>query len=152
MRVVLLPDRLVSGVGAVFLDAVLESEQLPGFGDRLLARARERRWTFERLLRGDDSDGSDNGQRRNVAELFDLLLVETMSAIGPPADGKPVALLIDALDECEYRGRNKLLKLLRRKLGELPTWARLVVTTRPSGGAGGRRKGKGRRKGQSSAR
>ena len=48
-------------------------------------------------------------------------------------DGRRRVILIDALDECEDRGKNDLLDLIAQRFRDLPTWLRLVVTSRPEG-------------------
>jgi hypothetical protein len=69
-----------------------------------------------------------------VQDLFTLLLAGPLHQLtSPPTE--PVALLVDALDECEHQGRNELLTFIRCRWGELPRWLRLIATSRPSGGA-----------------
>jgi WD40 repeat protein len=69
-----------------------------------------------------------------VQDLFTLLLAGPLHQLSSPPT-EPVALLVDALDECEHQGRNELLTFIRCRWGELPHWLRLIATSRPSGGA-----------------
>jgi hypothetical protein len=75
----------------------------------------------------------------DVTDLFKMLLSAPLHAAAKQlhsAPPKPIALLIDALDECEHHGRNDLLRVIRTHWLEMPSWVKLIVTTRPSSGSG----------------
>ena len=65
-----------------------------------------------------------------VEELFALLFKEPLSTLGDP--GRDMLMVIDGLDESEYRGRNELLDVIANQFCKLPIWIRFVVTTRPA--------------------
>ena len=65
-----------------------------------------------------------------VEELFALLFKEPLSAVGDP--GRNMLMVIDGLDESEYKGRNELLDVIANQFCKLPIWIRFVVTTRPA--------------------
>ena len=65
-----------------------------------------------------------------VEELFALLFKEPLSTLGDP--GRDMLMVIDGLDESEYRGRNELLDVITNQFCKLPIWIRFVVTTRPA--------------------
>jgi hypothetical protein len=56
-------------------------------------------------------------------------LAELKTRLYRPA--RPCILLIDALDESENHGQNKLLELLAQRLHSLPDWIRAAVSSRP---------------------
>ena len=64
-----------------------------------------------------------------VGELFEFFLEEPLSKIRYP--GFTSLVIIDALDESEYRGRNELLDVIGKYFNKLPVWIRFLVTTRP---------------------
>ena len=64
-----------------------------------------------------------------VGELFELLLEEPLSKIRNP--GFTSLVIINALDESEYRGRNELLDVIAKYFNKLPIWIRFLLTTRP---------------------
>jgi WD40 repeat protein len=97
------------------------SEKLPEYKELLVE-----------LLEGQETKQSLLDQ--SVHDLFTMLLSAPLCQLqSPPTE--PVALLVDALDECEHRGRNELLSFIRRRWDELPKWLRLIATSRPSGGS-----------------
>ena len=65
-----------------------------------------------------------------VEELFALLFKEPLSAVGDP--GSNMLMVIDGLDESEYKGRNELLDVIANQFCKLPIWIRFVITTRPA--------------------
>ena len=65
----------------------------------------------------------------NIEELFTHLLQEPTNIIEDP--GMNFLLLVDALDECEYDGRNRLLDVIMSQFHKLPTWIKFLVTGRP---------------------
>ena len=64
-----------------------------------------------------------------VGELFELLLQEPLRNVDDP--GESVLMVIDGLDETEYKDRNELLDVIDNHLSALPVWFRFCVTTRP---------------------
>ena len=68
--------------------------------------------------------------KMGVEELFALLFKEPLSAVGDP--GRNMLMVIDGLDESEYKGRNELLDVIANQFCKLPIWIRFLVTTRPA--------------------
>ena len=64
-----------------------------------------------------------------VQELFEFLFEEPLSSVGDC--GGNLLLVIDGLDESEYKGRNDLLDVVAYYFCKLPVWFRFLVTTRP---------------------
>ena len=64
-----------------------------------------------------------------VEELFALIFKEPLCAVGDP--GRNMLMVIDALDESEYKGRNELLDVIANQFCKLPNWIRFLLTTRP---------------------
>ena len=64
-----------------------------------------------------------------VVDLFDLLFLEPLNRVADP--GFTSFVVIDALDESQYQGRNDLLDVISRLFKNLPLWLRFFVTTRP---------------------
>ena len=64
-----------------------------------------------------------------VQELFEFLFEEPLCSVGDP--GRNLLLVIDGLDESEYKGRNDLLDVVANHFCKLPVWFRFLVTTRP---------------------
>ncbi|XP_068742789.1 uncharacterized protein [Montipora capricornis] len=64
-----------------------------------------------------------------VTDLFDLLFLEPLNRV--THSGFTSLVVIDALDESEYQGRNDLLDLIAKLFKKLPFWLRFFVTTRP---------------------
>ena len=64
-----------------------------------------------------------------VQELFEFLFEEPLCGVGDP--GRNLLLVIDGLDESEYKGRNELLDVVANHFCKLPAWLRFLVTTRP---------------------
>ena len=64
-----------------------------------------------------------------VGDLFELLFEEPLSRLTDP--NSTCLVIIDALDESEYQGRNELLDVIARCFNKLPLWIRFLVTTRP---------------------
>ena len=80
----------------------------------------------EQLSRNLGTDLNNMG----VEELFALLFKEPLSAVGDP--GRNMLMVIDGLDESEYKGRNELLHVIASQFCKLPIWIRFLVTTRPA--------------------
>ena len=64
-----------------------------------------------------------------VGELFELLFEEPLINVDVP--GRSLLMVIDGLDESEYKGRNELLDVIAHHFSTLPGWIRFCVTTRP---------------------
>ena len=64
-----------------------------------------------------------------VQELFEFLFEEPLCSVGDP--GRNLLLVMDGLDESEYKGRSDLLDVVANYFCKLPVWFRFLVTTRP---------------------
>ena len=64
-----------------------------------------------------------------VGELFELLFEERLINVDDP--GRSLLMVIDGLDESEYKGRSELLDVIANHFSTLPSWIRFCVTTRP---------------------
>ena len=64
-----------------------------------------------------------------VGDLFELLFEEPLSRLTVP--NYTYLVIVDALDESEYQGRNELLDVIAKCFNKLPLWNRFLVTTRP---------------------
>ena len=64
-----------------------------------------------------------------VEELFALLFEEPLSSVRDPEHN--MLMVIDGLDESEFKGRNELLDVIANQFCKLPVWIRFLVTTRP---------------------
>ena len=64
-----------------------------------------------------------------VGDLFELLFEEPLSRVTEP--GFISLVVLDALDESEFQGRNDLLDVIAEHFKKLPHWLRFLVTTRP---------------------
>ena len=64
-----------------------------------------------------------------IAELFSLLFKEPFSKVIDP--GKNLLVVIDGVDETEYKGRSECVHVIANYFHKLPSWIRFVVTTRP---------------------
>ena len=62
-------------------------------------------------------------------DLFELLFEEPLNRLSDP--GFTSLVVIDALDESDYQGRNELLEVIAKYFNKLPIWIRFLVTTRP---------------------
>ncbi|KAJ3031768.1 UNVERIFIED_CONTAM: hypothetical protein HDU68_000055 [Siphonaria sp. JEL0065] len=89
----------------------------PSYGRRLLS-----------ILRSGDVDF-----RAAPSFLFDKLLTEPLNELAEMnIIQSPIVLIIDALDECsELSARRDLLGLFAHKIKKLPTFVKVVVTSRP---------------------
>ena len=85
-----------------------------------------KRALVEQLSRNLGTDLNNMG----VEELFALLFKEPLSGVGDP--GRNMLMVIDGLDESEYKGRNELLDVIANQFCKLPIWIRFLVTTRPA--------------------
>lgn len=66
----------------------------------------------------------------NVPAVFDRLFVNLLTDAVPLSD-KPRVVLIDALDEATRNGRNELASLIGGEFDRLPSWLRVIITSRP---------------------
>ena len=64
-----------------------------------------------------------------VGDLFELLFEEPLRRLTDP--NSTCLVIVDALDESEYQGRNELLDVIAKCCNKLPLWIRFLVTTRP---------------------
>ena len=64
-----------------------------------------------------------------VKDLFDVLFGEPLTSLNDP--GVTYLMVIDGLDESEFKGRNELLDVIANYFETLPLWIRFLVTTRP---------------------
>ena len=64
-----------------------------------------------------------------VGDLFELLFEEPLRKVNDP--GKSLLMVIDGLDESEYKGRNELVDVIANHFCTLPGWVRFCVITRP---------------------
>ena len=71
----------------------------------------------------------DDINNLEVGELFELLFEEPLINVDDP--GRSLLMVIDGLDESEYKGRNELLDVMASQFSTLPGWVRFCVTTRP---------------------
>ena len=65
----------------------------------------------------------------NVEGLFSTLFKEPLSDVDGP--GKPILIVLDALDESANKEREELVHLISHHLHKLPSYIRFVITTRP---------------------
>ena len=63
-------------------------------------------------------------------EVFDALFAAPLSEVAPPADGKPLLIIIDALDEIPKADQPRLLNVIANELSKLPSWLRIFTTSR----------------------
>ena len=71
--------------------------------------------------------GLDTIFEKNAMRIFEYLLIEPMSDVRPT---HPVVIIIDALDECSWRGDNEICSLLQRMRSRIPAWMKFVLTSR----------------------
>ena len=64
---------------------------------------------------------------KNATRLFEYLIVEPLASI---ESERPLMVVIDALDECSWRGSNEICSLLQHTKDRLPTWLKFVLTSR----------------------
>ena len=65
----------------------------------------------------------------NIQALFSTLFKEPLSDVDGP--GKPILIVLDALDESSDNERDELVHLISNHLHKLPSYIRFVITTRP---------------------
>ena len=71
--------------------------------------------------------GLDTIFEKNAMRIFEYLLIEPMVDVRPT---HPVVIIIDALDECSWRGDNEICALLQRMRARIPAWMKFVLTSR----------------------
>lgn len=98
---------------ALFSLAYQLSTQLPVYQERLNASPLDR-----------------TAVEPDALTIFDRLFVGPLSAAVPIAENRQV-LLIDALDEAGKDGRNELAEIIGVEFHRLPSWLRVIVTSRP---------------------
>lgn len=64
----------------------------------------------------------------NLHGLFSILFKEPFTGISDP--GKHILIVLDALDESEYKGRDELAEFISSRFNELPSYLRFLITTR----------------------
>jgi WD40 repeat protein len=65
----------------------------------------------------------------NGPALFTRLFADPLARLSAP--DRPVAILIDALDEATEQGVNQFASLIATEFARTPPWLRLIVTSRP---------------------
>ena len=65
----------------------------------------------------------------NIQALFSTLFKEPLSDVDGP--GKPILIVLDALDESADNERDELVHLISHHLHKLPSYIRFLITTRP---------------------
>lgn len=66
--------------------------------------------------------------RATFTDAFRVLLKDPLNSL---EDQEPMVVVIDALDESEAGGKSELLDLIAEEFSELPTWIKLIITSRP---------------------
>jgi hypothetical protein len=67
----------------------------------------------------------------DIAIIFDKLVSEPLKRVNQASSNKlPVVILIDALDELPNDGMKLILQLLAKEFLELPSFIRIIVTSR----------------------
>lgn len=64
---------------------------------------------------------------KNATRIFEYLIIEPLSNM---EYHKPLMVIIDALDECSWRGSNEICSILQRTRDSLPHWLKFVLTSR----------------------
>lgn len=64
---------------------------------------------------------------KNSTRIFEYLIIEPLSDIKLE---RPLVVIIDALDECSWRGENEICSLLQRVRERIPSWLKFVLTSR----------------------
>ncbi len=131
------------GVGKTALSAYLCSLQ-PVAGYHFCAHGEERTTDARRCVKSLSYQlASQLPSYRDLLNALDLekvttgsplsvmraLLIQPLKQVAPPL--RPLAFLVDGLDEASADGANELADLLATCLSELPAWLRVIVTSRP---------------------
>lgn len=66
---------------------------------------------------------------KNASRILEYLILEQLYDIHL---SKPVVIILDALDECSWRGENEICDILQRayRNNEIPSWLKFVITSR----------------------
>lgn len=64
---------------------------------------------------------------KNATRIFEYLILEPLNQI---RCDHPILVIIDALDECSWRGSNEICTLLQRTRANLPSWLKFFLTSR----------------------
>ena len=67
---------------------------------------------------------------KTAATLFDNLLIQPLAMLTDPPKS-PIIVVIDALDEATRNGRNELAEFIGQEMQRMPSWMRLIITSRP---------------------
>jgi len=65
---------------------------------------------------------------KNTGRLFEYLITEPLNKIR--YEGKPIVIVIDALDEATVNGRNELSDVIAKQFENTPEWLKIVITSR----------------------
>jgi hypothetical protein len=79
-------------------------------------------------------DQISDGEKPSPSDLFDLLLTNPLreySILMSSRPHPPMVFLVDALDEVSLTERKPLLYILSSKIQSLPSWVKIVITSRP---------------------
>ena len=79
---------------------------------------------------GDGDVPAEIRESTDPKEVFDALFAAPLSEVAPPADGKPLLIIIDALDEIPKADQPRLLGVIANELSKLPSWLRIFTTSR----------------------
>lgn len=75
-----------------------------------------------------DLQDLDHLIEKNTGRLFEYLIVEPLNKI--VYTGKPIVIVIDALDEATVDGRNELADVIANYFEKTPKWVKLLITSR----------------------
>ncbi|MDH3508291.1 MAG: tetratricopeptide repeat protein [Gammaproteobacteria bacterium] len=67
---------------------------------------------------------------KGAPEIFDNLLLAPLSTQEFPVPDRRVLVVIDGLDEATVNGKNELAQIIARRVPQLPSWIRFIVTSR----------------------
>lgn len=76
---------------------------------------------------------AESEKEKDPGSLFDCLLTQPLAGEGfaPPAEERPLLIVIDGLDEAnDPQTGNRIAKLISENAGRLPPWLRILVTSR----------------------
>ena len=66
--------------------------------------------------------------KETLSDAFRVFINDPLHAL---EDREPMLLVIDALDESEVEGKSKFLELISDEFPKLPSWIKILITTRP---------------------
>jgi WD40 repeat protein len=90
----------------------------------LVAQVAARRDDYRRALA---NLAAGPGDPADAGSLFRRLLADPLHGLSP---GRPLLLVVDALDEALLHGAGNVARLLADRADDLPAWVRLVLSTR----------------------